>query len=159
METDLFPKSESDIEKEYKQRIFLTTLKEGKCPKRKCLFKNIFYLSGIYRHYKMVESVGVQHDHIYDRKYQIAVNNCLTPVKTVTENQTFINNLKRYLSDNFRVEVTHYFTVLNCFYIHFNYNKIRWDLIDYDLEQSHSDNILKKPNGFIYVKNYYKAVK
>jgi len=156
---DFFPKSESDIEKEYKQRIFLTTLKEGKCPKRKCLFKNIFYMSGIYRHYKMVNSVTVSDNHSYDRKYEICVNNHLTPVKTVTENPIFINNLKRYLSDNFRVEVTPYFNVVNCFFIYFNYNKIRWDLIDYDLQQNHSDNILKKPNGFIYVKNYLKLVR
>lgn len=156
----LFPKSEAEIEKEYKQRIFLTTLKEGKTPKRKCLFKNVFYLSALFRYLKMISSVTVPDNSTYDRRYEIALdNNILYAVNTVTEDETFINNLKRYLSNDFRLEITPYHTVCGRFFIYFRYNKVRWDLIDHDLQEKHSDNILKKPNGFVYVKNYNKFVR
>jgi len=157
---ELFPKSEADIEKEYKQRIFLTTLKEGKTPKRKCLFKNVFYLSGLFRYLKMISSVTVPEHSTYDRRYEIALNNGIfSAVNTVTEDERFINTLKRYLSNDFRLEVTPYHTVCGRFFIYFRYNKVRWDLIDHDLQTNHSDNILKKPNGFVYVKNYDKFVR
>jgi hypothetical protein len=159
MQSSLFPKSEAEIEKEYKQKIFLTTLKEGKSPKRKCLFKNVFYLSGLFRYLKMIQSVSVPDDSQYDRRYVIALDKyILYAVHSVTEDESFINSLKRYLSNDFKLEVSHYHSVSGRFFIYFKYNKVRWDLIDYDLQQNHSDNILKKPNGFIYVKNYHKRL-
>ena len=108
----------------------------------------------------MIQSVSVPDNSQYDRRYEIILNTgILYAIPTVTEDESFINSLKRYLSNDFKLEVSPYHSVRGCFFIYFKYNKVRWDLIDHDLQTNHADNILKKPNGFIYVKNYYKVVK
>ena len=159
----LFPKSEEEIEKEYKQKIFLTTLKEGKTPKRKCLFKNVFYLSNLFKYLRLIQSVIVPDNSPYNRRYEIGlitgITGMLYSVPIVTEDENFINSLKRYLSNDFKLEFSHFHSVRNCFFIYFKYEKVRWDLIDYDLQQNHPNNILKKPNGFVYVKNYHLKLK
>ena len=158
--TELFPKSEAEIEKEYKQKIFLTTLKEGKTPKRKCLFKNVFYLSNLFKYLRLIQSVIVPDNSPYNRRYEVGlITGMLYSVSTVTENEAFINSLKRYLSNDFKLETSHFHSVRNCFFIYLKYEKVRWDLIDYDLQQNHPNNILKKPNGFVYVKNYHLKFK
>ena len=149
----LFPKSEADIQKEYKQKVFIQTLRDGKKFTRKCLFKNILYLSGLFRSLNQIGSVTIPTNSNYDRKYEIWFNHY---PKTILENQKFINNLKRYLSDEFKIDDAPYYLTLNKFSIYFKYNSIRWDLIDYDLETNHPDNFMKKANGFVYVKNYRK---
>ena len=107
----------------------------------------------------MINSVSIPEDSCYDRKYELKADFNQNSLKTVTESEAFINSLKRYLSNHFRLEVTPYHSVRNCFHVYFTYNKIRWDLIDHDLQTHHPDNILKKPNGFVYVKNYNKFVR
>jgi hypothetical protein len=152
---ELFPKSEADIEKEYKQKIFLTTLKEGKSPRRKCLMKNILYLSGIYKAYRIGGvAANIPLNCGFDRKYEFWIHHNYK-VRHILENERFINNLKRYLVQ-FRFEDNPYYEQINRFNIFYNNHSIKWALIDHDLKTNHPDNILIKPNGFVYIKNYRK---
>ena len=155
--SELFPKSDEEIQKEYNQKLFLKTLKEGKMPIRKCLFKNIFYMSGIYNEIRQIQSVSSDNDSSYNKSYQIILNT--NKVSKVTENPNLINSLKRYLDNHFILKDDSWGYFRTGVRIHFNSNKVRWDLIEHDLRTKHSDNVLIKANGFAYVKNYYKRIK
>jgi hypothetical protein len=153
--SELFPKSDEEIQKEYNQKLFLKTLKEGKMPIRKCLFKNIFYLSGIYNKVRQIQSSSTD-DSVYDKSYQIILNTDKPSI--VIDNPNFINSLKRYLDNHFILKDDSWGYFRTGIRIHFNSNKVRWDLIDHDLRTKHPKNILIKANGFAYVKNYYLKV-
>ena len=149
---DLFPILDSVIEKEYKQKLFLKALTSGKIPARKCLIKNIIYLSKLYKtfYYSSANTI-TELNGKYDRKYSISHNKSY---KYLSEHELFINNLKRYLSNDFKLDGSSPYKGIT--YIYFINSKVRWDLIDYDLKTNHSNNILIKPNGFVYVKDFRK---
>jgi hypothetical protein len=157
---ELFFKSEDDIQKEYKQKIFLKTLKEGRTPKRKCLFKNIFYLSHVYRALRRIDSVTVTNDPKYNRKYVLSLDGLFPKKrKDLLNDERLINSFKRYLI-NYRIGTDLCFTYQETLSIYFNYNEVRWDLIDHDLITYHPDNITRhKTNDFVYVKNYNLRLK
>ena len=127
-QSSLFPKSESDIEKEYKQKIFLTTLKEGKTPIRKTLFRNIIYLSGLSKNLGNIITLTRSGFYpTYDKHYRLAF---WCAVKPISENERFINNLKRYLSNQFRIELCSFYISNNCMDVYYKSDSIRWDLIE-----------------------------
>ena len=154
-----FPKSEEDIQKEYNQKIFLKTLKEGKTPTRKCLIKYILYLSGVYREVVRIDKnyniPNVADLNKYDRSYHLSIIS-IKNANQMLSNEFLIKNLKRYLDDSFVIRNESWNPIRNIIAIYFVSNKVRWDLIDHDLKANHADNILIKPNGFVYVKNYFK---
>lgn len=142
------------IEEDYKKRIFLETLKNGKLPQRRNLFKTIMFLSDckLFRYSYILNSDLPK----YTSKctVEIAVTKQIT-AKEVVKDPKFIIRLKRYIGNNFKLTLPWAFNS-NKFTIYYNKSDIKWGLVDHDLLTEHPLNSERRSNGFVYIKNFYR---
>ena len=119
-------------------------LKTGKMPKRKGLFRILFYLAGQHKHFvgiNMTSSSVTNKRPNVDRTIEIKI----LPSKL---NEDLLNKaLKKYLVE--------YELKFHLFYatIYYSSSQIQWSLIDEELRTNHSENIIEK-DGFPRIKDY-----
>lgn len=147
-------KTDEEIEEEYKKALFLNALRDGKLPQRRNLIKNIFYLSGLYHHYRLSDTKASTIP-----KYSKCATVWLrdqSNARTITNSPNFIFRVKRYFNNQFKINIPYVFSASAKFEIHYNKEDIKWALVDYDLAKEHPNNTEKRANNFIYVLNYHE---
>jgi hypothetical protein len=123
-------------------------LQTGKIPKRKGLFRNLFYLAGESSNFKKImmtsSSVTLKRPSI-DRTVQISIYS--------TANKVKIENIfKKYLI-NFDVKYFEYTPHILHLTVYYSSENIQWALIDEELRTNHKNNIEEK-NGFPKIINF-----
>jgi hypothetical protein len=125
------------LKNEYLARKTFHLIKTGKEPKRKNLFKNLFYLAGFGDRYMLVMSTGQKS--IDSQLYQF----CKIKIK-----ETLDENIADFMISNIIDICYNYLNVVS-----FNFNKsyvwtleiaysdVQWERIDLELLANHSDNI------------------
>jgi hypothetical protein len=123
-------------------------LQTGKIPKRKGLFRTLFYLAKESRNFKKIlmtsSSVTIKRPSI-DRTVQIS-----TLAKVNIENLKSI--FKKYLI-NFDVKHYEYNPNITHLTVYYSSNHVQWALIDEELRANHKENIWKT-EGFPKIINY-----
>jgi len=136
--------SDSSAEQKLKGAMIFKYLKTGKMPKRKGLFRILFYLAGQHKHFvgiNMTSSSITNKRPNVDRTIEIKI----LPSKL---NEDLLNKaLKKYLVE--------YELKFHLFYatIYYSSSQIQWSLIDEELRTNHSENIIEK-DGFPRIKDY-----
>jgi hypothetical protein len=135
-------------EQKLKGALIFKYLKTGKIPKRKGLFRTLFYLAKESRNFKKVmmtsSSVTLKRPSI-DRTVQISFLK-----KTNIANLE--NVFKKYLV-NFDIKYHEYNLNIMHLTVYYSSNDVQWALIDEELRTNHSNNIWKT-DGFPKIINY-----
>lgn len=144
--------NEMTPEEKLKGAMIFKYLKTGKIPKRKGLFKILFYLSGQMDRFasiNMTSSSVTNKRPDIDRTIQIKL-------KPVNFNlQSLEDILKKYLITyeiSYEPQSTIHFQFITIYY---SSKQVQWALIDQELRTNHSNNIIEK-DGFPRIINYEK---
>lgn len=139
---------ELTAEEKFKGALIFKYLKTGKIPKRKGLFKALFYLAGEYQNFKgiiMTSSSTTKKRPLIDRTVQIKVKNNL--------NQNSLNNIfKKYLL-NFEIKKSRHTVDVNFLTVYYSSESVQWALIDEELRTNHKENI-NEQSGFPKIINF-----
>lgn len=140
--------SELTPEQKLKGVLIFKYLQTGKIPKRKGLFKNLFYLAGESRNFKKIlmtsSSVTLKRPSI-DRTVQISM--------FASANIENLKNIfKKYLL-NFDIKYFAYTANVTHLTVYYSADEIQWALIDEELRTNHKDNI-RETDGFPKIINY-----
>ena len=131
-------------EQKLKGTMIFKYLKTGKMPKRKGLFRILFYLAGQHKHFvgiNMTSSSITNKRPNVDRTIEIKI-------LASKLNEDLLNEvLKKYLVE--------YELKFHLFYvtIYYSSKQIQWSLIDEELRTNHSENIIEK-DGLPRIKDY-----
>jgi hypothetical protein len=135
-------------EQKLKGALIFKYLKTGKIPKRKGLFRTLFYLAKESRNFKKVmmtsSSVTLKRPSI-DRTVQISI------LKN-TNIANLENVFKKYLV-NFDIKYHEYNLNIMHLTVYYSSNDVQWALIDEELRTNHSNNIWKT-DGFPKIINH-----
>jgi hypothetical protein len=139
---------ELTAEEKFKGALIFKYLKTGKIPKRKGLFKALFYLAGEYQNFKgiiMTSSSTTKKRPLIDRTVQIKVKNNL--------NQNSLNNIfKKYLFI-FEIKKSRHTVDVNFLTVYYSSESVQWALIDEELRTNHKENI-NEQSGFPKIINF-----
>jgi hypothetical protein len=137
-------------EQKLKGSLIFKYLKTGKIPKRKGLFRTLFYLAKESRNFKKVmmtsSSVTLKRPSI-DRTVQISI------LKN-TNIANLENIFKKYLV-NFDIKYHKYNLNIMHLTVYYSSNDVQWALIDEELRTNHSNNI-SKTDGFPKIINHIR---
>ena len=139
---------ELSAEDKLKGILIFKYLQTGKIPKRKGLFRILFYLAKEHRNFKgiiMTSSSVTKKRPLLDRTIQIKV----TPELNF---QSIFNIFKLYL-DNFEIKKEEFTRGISLLTVYYSSDLIKWALIDEELRQNHSLNI-KERSGFPAICNF-----
>jgi hypothetical protein len=130
MEHELTP------EQKLKGALIFKYLRTGKIPKRKGLFKALFYLAGEYRNFKgimMTSSSTTQKRPLIDRTVQIKIKNTLN-------HDSVFRIFEKYLL-NFQTKISRSTVDIDFLTVYYSSESIQWALIDEELRTNHKENI------------------
>jgi alanine-alpha-ketoisovalerate/valine-pyruvate aminotransferase len=133
-------------EQKLKGTLIFKYLKTGKIPKRKGLFRILFYLAGQHKHFRGINmtssSVTNKRPNI-DRTIQIGIYRYKLDFSRIHE------VFKKYLLDyEFRYEEDSFYLT-----VYYSSNLIQWALIDEELRTNHAENITEH-SGFPRIVDY-----
>lgn len=125
------------LKNEYLARKTFHLIKTGKEPKRKNLFKNLFYLAGFGDKYLLVMSTGQKS--VDSKLYQF----CKIKIKeTLDQNVTdFMISSILEVCDKYLNLVSFNFNKSYVWSLEIAYSDVQWESIDLELLSNHSDNI------------------
>ena len=125
------------LKNEYLARKTFHLIKTGKDPKRKNLFKNLFYLAGFGDRYMLIMSTGQKS--IDSQLYQF----CKIKIKeTLDENiADFMISSIIDICYNYLNVVSFNFNKSYVWTLEIAYSDVQWEQIDLELLANHSDNI------------------
>jgi hypothetical protein len=125
------------LKNEYLARKTFHLIKTGKDPKRKNLFKNLFYLAGFGDRYMLIMSTGQKS--IDSQLYQF----CKIKIKeTLDENiADFMISSIIDICYNYLNVVSFNFNKSYVWTLEIAYSDVQWERIDLELLANHSDNI------------------
>jgi len=125
------------LKNEYLARKTFHLIKTGKDPKRKNLFKNLFYLAGFGDRYMLIMSTGQKS--IDSQLYQF----CKIKIKeTLDENVAdFMISSIIDICYNYLNVVSFNFNKSYVWTLEIAYSDVQWERIDLELLANHSDNI------------------
>jgi hypothetical protein len=136
--------SDMTPEEKLKGAIIFKYLKTGKIPKRKGLFRILFYLAGQNQCFKSINMTSS------------SVTNKRPSVDRTIEINAYCANLKvDLLQEVFKKYLVEYELKIHHFHITIYYSSknIQWALIDEELRLNHSENIIEK-DGLPKILNY-----
>jgi len=139
------------LKSEYLARKTFHLIKNGKEPRRKNLFKNLFYLAGFGDRYLLIMSTG--HKSINSNVYQF----CKIKIKeTIDQNVAdFMVSSISEICDKYLNLVSFDFNKSYVWTLDIAYSDVQWENIDLELLSNHSDNI-DMVNYFPSVINFKK---
>jgi hypothetical protein len=136
--------SDLSAEQKLKGAMIFKYLKTGKMPKRKGLFRILFYLAGQHAYFvgiNMTSSSVTNKRPNVDRTIEIKIR----PSKL---NIDLLNDvLKKYLVE-YELKLHNFFAT-----IYYSSNHVQWSLIDEELRKNHAENIIEK-DGLPRILNY-----
>ena len=136
--------SDLSAEQKLKGAMIFKYLKTGKMPKRKGLFRILFYLAKQHRCFvgiNMTSSSVTNKRPNVDRTIEIKI----LPSKL---NVDLLNDvLKKYLVE-YELKLHNFFAT-----IYYSSNHVQWSLIDEELRKNHAENIIEK-DGLPRILNY-----
>ena len=137
-------------EEKLKSNLIFKYLKTGKIPKRKGLFRILFFLAEEHKNFKGItmtsSSVTIKRPNI-DRTIQIKVKDKLDLDK--------IKSIFNEYLINFDYKIEAHIVGVNLMTIYYSSKDIKWALIDEELRINHKDNI-KEVEGFPRIISYEK---
>jgi hypothetical protein len=125
------------LKNEYLAKKTFHLIKTGKEPKRKNLFKNLFYLAGFGDRYVIVMSTGQKS--IDSQLYQF----CKIKIKE-TSDQNVVDFMLSSISevcDKYLKLISFNFNKSYIWTLEIAYSDVQWEAIDLELLSNHSDNI------------------
>lgn len=135
-------------EQKFKGALIFKYLKTGKIPKRKGLFKALFYLAGESKNFRgimMTSSSTTQKRPLVDRTVQIKIKNTLN-------HDSLWKIFEKYLL-NFETKISKSTIDIDFLTVYYSSESIQWALIDEELRINHKDNI-NEQSGFPKIINF-----
>ena len=125
-----------DEDEKYKINSIFKYIKTGKLPRRKNLFKTLFYLSGCYANFHGVYGTSSSTTLKRQNKNRVVK---IKVSKLDQVEQKIQNILNEYLIDwEMEKQLGHMGAIITIYY---KYENIKWALLDKQLKENHSENI------------------